>query len=98
MNREFRMATSRPSPAEKDRMLREAFDQLKARGLTSPWVASQNPYTEIDVECRVLMSNRDFVRALDSYLRTNTGLRRARSEEHTSELQSPYNLVCRLLL
>ena len=71
------MATSRHSPAEKDRMLREAFDQLKARGLTSPWVASQNPYTEIDVECRVLMSNRDFVRALDSYLRTHTGLRRA---------------------
>src|SRR5256885_7528828 len=26
------------------------------------------------------------------------GLRRARSEEHTSELQSPCNLVCRLLL
>src|SRR3989454_7940382 len=26
------------------------------------------------------------------------GLRRRRSEEHTSELQSPCNLVCRLLL
>src|SRR2546426_9232091 len=26
------------------------------------------------------------------------GLRAARSEEHTSELQSPCNLVCRLLL
>src|SRR5256885_3703882 len=26
------------------------------------------------------------------------GRRRARSEEHTSELQSPCNLVCRLLL
>src|SRR5256885_8718831 len=26
------------------------------------------------------------------------GARRARSEEHTSELQSPCNLVCRLLL
>src|SRR5256885_13283341 len=26
------------------------------------------------------------------------GIRRARSEEHTSELQSPCNLVCRLLL
>src|SRR5207248_11663703 len=25
-------------------------------------------------------------------------VRRARSEEHTSELQSPYDLVCRLLL
>src|SRR2546426_1981078 len=27
-----------------------------------------------------------------------SGLRDARSEEHTSELQSPCNLVCRLLL
>src|SRR5207248_6377990 len=26
------------------------------------------------------------------------GPRRSRSEEHTSELQSPYDLVCRLLL
>src|SRR2546426_5235940 len=29
---------------------------------------------------------------------TDTGLTLARSEEHTSELQSPCNLVCRLLL
>src|SRR5256885_9896623 len=29
---------------------------------------------------------------------TGGGRRRARSEEHTSELQSPCNLVCRLLL
>src|SRR5256885_12380571 len=28
----------------------------------------------------------------------NCGIMRARSEEHTSELQSPCNLVCRLLL
>src|SRR5438094_7188130 len=27
-----------------------------------------------------------------------SGLARKRSEEHTSELQSPYDLVCRLLL
>src|SRR6266581_7733103 len=27
-----------------------------------------------------------------------SGMRRARSEEHTSELQSPVHLVCRLLL
>src|SRR5256885_3394218 len=28
----------------------------------------------------------------------DAGIERARSEEHTSELQSPCNLVCRLLL
>src|SRR2546426_5109084 len=31
-------------------------------------------------------------------LRQELGLDRPRSEEHTSELQSPCNLVCRLLL
>src|SRR5256885_3911024 len=30
--------------------------------------------------------------------RRHRGLHRTRSEEHTSELQSPCNLVCRLLL
>src|SRR2546426_2348105 len=29
---------------------------------------------------------------------SSRGIRRRRSEEHTSELQSPCNLVCRLLL
>src|SRR5256885_11266164 len=42
--------------------------------------------------------------AYDLYLRGKLGARRvtpahlSRSEEHTSELQSPCNLVCRLLL
>src|SRR5258708_18095807 len=34
----------------------------------------------------------------DAQLRTLTERRQARSEEHTSELQSPDHLVCRLLL
>src|SRR5437867_8478892 len=33
-----------------------------------------------------------------SHLRVDCLLSRRRSEEHTSELQSPYDLVCRLLL
>src|SRR2546426_5141631 len=33
-----------------------------------------------------------------SRVRTASGVTPARSEEHTSELQSPCNLVCRLLL
>src|SRR5256885_10958424 len=32
------------------------------------------------------------------FRRFRTGVRSCRSEEHTSELQSPCNLVCRLLL
>src|SRR2546426_9251738 len=38
-----------------------------------------------------LMAERRFDRAIEQ-------LQRVRSEEHTSELQSPCNLVCRLLL
>src|SRR6266850_5717116 len=37
-------------------------------------------------------------RALASAVRTPAGAGAPRSEEHTSELQSPCNLVCRLLL
>src|SRR2546426_5458077 len=37
-------------------------------------------------------------RERDSPLHVTGGSRRRRSEEHTSELQSPCNLVCRLLL
>src|SRR2546426_2434811 len=36
--------------------------------------------------------------ALDDELRAQMGRVAVRSEEHTSELQSPCNLVCRLLL
>src|SRR5207249_10650252 len=36
--------------------------------------------------------------SLDRHERDEPGLRRRRSEEHTSELQSRFDLVCRLLL
>src|SRR5207248_11336768 len=37
-------------------------------------------------------------RAVVRAIRKRVGAGEARSEEHTSELQSPYDLVCRLLL
>src|SRR2546426_5736007 len=37
-------------------------------------------------------------RWVDGSARAERHLRKSRSEEHTSELQSPCNLVCRLLL
>src|SRR5438876_1575665 len=53
-------------------------------------------------------SRREFSRVPRAFFRTSThiarkwapvlGKRYARSEEHTSELQSPVHLVCRLLL
>src|SRR5256885_3143008 len=41
---------------------------------------------------------RDIVADLDQALAASRGASAWRSEEHTSELQSPCNLVCRLLL
>src|SRR5258708_18905785 len=38
------------------------------------------------------------VNAVQAAIRAETGLETERSEEHTSELQSPDHLVCRLLL
>src|SRR5574341_1244952 len=43
-------------------------------------------------------SGPDFTRALETVTTQETLETRDRSEEHTSELQSPTNLVCRLLL
>src|SRR5207248_4830389 len=51
------------------------------------------PYTTLfrsKVKCEPLFSN--------CIVETPSRTRSARSEEHTSELQSPYDLVCRLLL
>src|SRR5207248_7528248 len=41
---------------------------------------------------------RSFPRILDTRRQPSAEYGNARSEEHTSELQSPYDLVCRLLL
>src|SRR5437867_7986228 len=55
----------------------------------------RSPFPEVRLRL-IHRSNRQVVEVRDGI-----GLRRldgSRSEEHTSELQSPYDLVCRLLL
>src|SRR5256885_4559872 len=49
----------------------------------------------LDHECGLQADDRFLYRALELSFH---GLKDFRSEEHTSELQSPCNLVCRLLL
>src|SRR2546426_7438782 len=44
------------------------------------------------------ITNKEQMPAAERYMVTTNEIERARSEEHTSELQSPCNLVCRLLL
>src|SRR2546426_1224959 len=59
-------------------------------------------HVELDLDAEahlVSYANGDARRALNALeVAVNGGERDARSEEHTSELQSPCNLVCRLLL
>src|SRR5690242_21011790 len=49
-----------------------------------------------DAQCRLAARERLVMHRVDADLRCATGA--GRSEEHTSELQSHVNLVCRLLL
>src|SRR3989454_8024333 len=70
---------------DRDRVLPEGAGLVGERDLPQPL---QHLVTgDIDVAC---LDVRVLVHLLDA--------RRLRSEEHTSELQSPCNLVCRLLL
>src|SRR5207248_7455781 len=81
-----------PSQDDVRRFFCEAFRKQRANQILSPieamaadWINQHPEYHEVlgDVESALA---RDY--SVDS----------GRSEEHTSELQSPYDLVCRLLL
>src|SRR3989454_1796221 len=63
-----------------------------ATGLTTTSFAASRGHSAIACSaCAAIM-----MRSASPWARINAGM--ARSEEHTSELQSPCNLVCRLLL
>src|SRR2546426_2004096 len=61
-----------------------------ARWARHPWYSASHRRSKSDVRVRA--------RYQDQAASHSRLLRRIRSEEHTSELQSPCNLVCRLLL
>src|SRR5688500_19768253 len=65
--------------------------------LLQPPVSTLFPYTTLFRSARGEGRSGQCRRAA-AVLRTALAPRRSRSEEHTSELQSPCNLVCRLLL
>src|SRR5256885_6736887 len=69
----------------------------RLQGDWSSDVCSSDLRSSSNLLCPVTTSTHSIVR---SYSRSTIVLRssRPRSEEHTSELQSPCNLVCRLLL
>src|SRR5256885_10995079 len=68
---------------------------------SSPSSTSSDPVTPWCASCaasRPASAARPACRGLDIESMRNACCNPARSEEHTSELQSPCNLVCRLLL
>src|SRR5258708_21209324 len=66
--------------------------------LPSRLIASQNQATMIEWFLRMWPMRSTSIKCADCCMATFAGTTRSRSEEHTSELQSPDHLVCRLLL
>src|SRR5207248_11739323 len=67
------------------------------RSLSAPWRVRLVPvHVPIEITCRGFMYRRRRTREICRHVVFEPSF--ARSEEHTSELQSPYDLVCRLLL
>jgi hypothetical protein len=70
------MAT-RYSVAEKDKILRDAFECLRPRGISSDWTNSTQPHSALHEECERLLEDHAFATDLAAFLRTRTILRRA---------------------
>src|SRR5256885_10833771 len=73
---------------------RRAGESHRSRAEPDSWLLSQTPGRTSPAQARERRSS--FKNILASHFITSFLV--ARSEEHTSELQSPCNLVCRLLL
>src|SRR5215467_1529814 len=69
--------------------------KLKVSGFPSPRTLRSSPAERPNSISRVFSGCSD---SANSCSRARISSRKRRSEEHTSELQSPCNLVCRLLL
>jgi hypothetical protein len=64
------------SPLEKDNILRDAFEILKARGVVSTWSSEYQPYTALFNECHQLIQDESFSKGLRDYIRVHTTLPR----------------------
>jgi len=64
------------SPLEKDKILRDAFEILKARGVASTWSLENQPYTALFNECQQLIQDESFSKGLRDYIRVHTTLPR----------------------
>src|SRR5205809_3594013 len=65
------------SPLEKDAQLREVLAKLRARGISSTWTTSMQPFTDLWNECAGLVKDGEFRKELSDYLRVRTTIPRA---------------------
>jgi hypothetical protein len=65
------------SASEKDAILRNAFENLRSRGISSDWANSNQPHSALRQECQRLMEDQRFVNELAGYLRSRTIVRRS---------------------
>src|SRR5437867_938809 len=68
------------------------------RGYLSPYFVTDPERMEVVLENPVILIHEKKISSMKDLLPVLEQVARLRSEEHTSELQSPYDLVCRLLL
>jgi len=64
------------SSLEKDKILRYAFEELKARCALSAWRPELQPYTALFDECQQLIQDESFAKDLSDYIRIHTNLPR----------------------
>ncbi len=57
------------SATEKDEILRDAFNNLTSKGISSKWANSHHPFTELREESLSLMKDSAFCKDLEDYLK-----------------------------
>jgi hypothetical protein len=65
------------SSLDKDKILRNAFNKLASKGVSSKWAKSSRPFTELREECVRLMSDSSFCKDLEVYLGSHQIIARA---------------------
>ena len=71
------METNSYTEAEKDIILKSAFNELESLGIVSKWAIASNPYTELREECKLLVSDPVLIGELQNYLQNHIIISRA---------------------
>src|SRR5207249_8624650 len=102
------LSRPRPPPSLHPFPTRRSSDLFFSSGMLADFFGrlSGEPVAVMEVECRsrndercrFLSASPDTLNVVYEQMKEGRGYEEARSEEHTSELQSRFDLVCRLLL